>query len=48
MKAPGFNVSSASILDAVENTPIVQLHRVVPRGSARVLAKLEFANPPRA
>jgi len=34
-----------SILDAVGNTPIVELRKVVPQGSARVLAKLEFANP---
>ncbi len=34
-----------SVLDAVGNTPIAELRRVVPRGSARVLAKLEFANP---
>jgi len=36
---------SSKILDAVGNTPIVELRRVVPQGSARVLAKLEFANP---
>lgn len=27
------------------NTPIVELRKVVPEGSARVLAKLEFSNP---
>ena len=37
--------NSANILDAIGNTPIIQLRRVVPRGSAKVLAKLEFANP---
>ena len=36
---------SPHILDAVGNTPLVQLRKVVPTGSARVLAKLEFANP---
>jgi cysteine synthase A len=33
------------ILDAIGNTPLVQLERVVPPGSARVVAKLEWANP---
>jgi len=37
--------NSANILDAIGNTPIAQLQRVVPRGSAKVLAKLEFATP---
>jgi cysteine synthase A len=36
---------AANVLDAIGRTPIVQLHNVVPRGSARVLAKLEWANP---
>jgi len=35
----------AGILDAVGNTPLVRLQRVVPAGSAKILAKLEFANP---
>jgi cysteine synthase A len=35
----------ATVLDSIGNTPIVQLQRVVPSGSARVLAKLEWANP---
>jgi len=35
----------ASVLDAIGNTPLVQLKKIVPPGSARVLAKLEFANP---
>ena len=34
-----------SILAAVGNTPLVELRRVVPPGAARVLAKLEYANP---
>ncbi len=34
-----------NILDAIGNTPLVELHRVVPQGSARIVAKLEWANP---
>ncbi len=34
-----------NILDAIGNTPLVELKRIVPGGSARVLAKVEFANP---
>lgn len=35
-----------SVLDGIGNTPLVALEKVVPRGSARVLAKLlEWANP---
>lgn len=34
-----------NILNSIGNTPIVQLQRIVPRGSARVLAKLEWTNP---
>lgn len=34
-----------SILDAVGNTPMVRLRRIVPEGSATVLAKLESFNP---
>ncbi len=34
-----------SVLDLVANTPLVRLHRVVPEGSAEVLAKLESMNP---
>jgi cysteine synthase A len=33
------------VLDAIGNTPLVRLERVVPAGSARVLVKLEWANP---
>ena len=33
-----------SILDAVGNTPLMQLHRMVPEGSARVLVKFEALN----
>lgn len=34
-----------SVLDGIGNTPLVELSRIVPPGSARVLAKLEWANP---
>lgn len=33
------------ILDAIGNTPIVPLRKIVPEGSARILVKLEWANP---
>jgi cysteine synthase A len=33
------------ILAAIGNTPLVELQRVVPKGSARIVAKLESANP---
>ncbi len=34
-----------SILDSIGNTPLVQLRRVVPSGSGRVVVKLEMTNP---
>lgn len=34
-----------SVLAGIGNTPLVALRRIVPRGSARVLVKLEWANP---
>ena len=34
-----------NILDAIGNTPLVELKRVVPPGAARVMAKVEWANP---
>lgn len=34
-----------TLLDAIGNTPLVELRRVVPAGSARVLIKLEYYNP---
>jgi len=37
--------SSDSVLGAIGNTPLVQLRKVVPPGSARVVVKLEGANP---
>lgn len=36
---------ACNVLESIGNTPIVQLRKVVPPGSARVLAKLEWANP---
>ena len=36
---------AANVLESIGNTPIVQLRRVLPGGSARVLAKLEWSNP---
>jgi cysteine synthase A len=33
------------ILDAIGNSPLVELRNIVPRGSARIVAKLESANP---
>ena len=36
---------SLKILDAIGNTPLVEFRHVVPAGSARVVAKLESANP---
>jgi threonine dehydratase len=38
-------VASLQLLDAIGNTPLVELRRIVPAGSARVIAKLESANP---
>jgi len=35
----------ANILDAIGNTPLIELTTLVPNGSARVLAKIEWANP---
>lgn len=34
-----------SVLDAIGNTPMVELRKLPSRGSARVLAKLEWSNP---
>jgi len=35
----------ASVLDAIGETPLVQLQSIVPANSARILVKLESANP---
>ena len=37
--------ASASILDAIGNTPLIELKRLASKGGARVVAKLESANP---
>ncbi len=42
--ASGVKVS-ATILAAIGETPLVELRRIVPHGSARVFVKLESANP---
>lgn len=39
------DMTSAGALAGIGNTPLVELVRVVPEGSARVMVKLEFANP---
>ena len=36
---------SANVLESIGGTPLVQLNKVVPSGSARVVVKLEGANP---
>jgi len=36
---------SGSVLNSIGNTPLVQLHKVVPPDCARVVAKLEWFNP---
>ena len=38
-------MNQRSVLDAIGGTPLIQLHKVVPPGAARVFAKLESANP---
>jgi len=38
-------LTRGGVLDAIGNTPLVELRRVVPAGAARVIAKLESANP---
>jgi cysteine synthase A len=43
--AAGTRWITESVLELIGNTPLVQLHRVVPQGSARVLAKMESLNP---
>lgn len=36
---------SGTVLDAIGNTPIAELRKVVPPGCARIVAKLEWGNP---
>ena len=38
-------MTRAGVLAGIGGTPLIELQKVVPRGSARVLAKLEWANP---
>jgi cysteine synthase A len=38
-------LTRGGVLEAIGNTPLVELRRVVPAGAARVMAKLESANP---
>lgn len=37
--------TAQGVLAGIGSTPLIELRKVVPPGSARVLAKLEFANP---
>lgn len=37
--------TTKGVLGGIGNTPLVELQKVVPRGSARIVAKLEWANP---
>src|SRR6476619_3627110 len=37
--------STPNVLDAIGHTPLVELRRIVPRGSARVVLKMESASP---
>src|SRR5579863_3371177 len=43
--AVSMDPTSEGALAAIGNTPLIELRRVVPRGAARVLVKLEWANP---
>jgi cysteine synthase len=45
MSATGRGRPSEGVLAGVGNTPMVELRRVVPAGSARLFLKLEWANP---
>ena len=38
-------MTATNVVGAIGNTPLVELRRVVPSGAARLLAKLEWANP---
>ena len=44
LQSPRGNVTY-SILDAIGNTPVVKLRRVVPSGCGDVIVKLEYINP---
>src|SRR4249920_991056 len=45
MNQPHESGIAASALDLIGNTPLVRLNRIVPAGSAEVLAKAESQNP---
>src|SRR5689334_1867753 len=45
MNQPHESGIAASALDLIGNTPLVRLNRIVPAGSAEVLAKVESRNP---
>ena len=38
-------MKAAGILDAIGNTPLVELHRISPKRTVRIFAKMEGANP---
>jgi cysteine synthase len=38
-------MTNATVLEAIGNTPIAELSKIQPRGSGRILAKLEWTNP---
>ncbi len=40
-----YRPNSPTALDAIGNTPIVQLHKIVPQGAADIFVKLEYFNP---
>src|SRR5690606_5500698 len=42
---PVYNRPVQNVLELIGRTPVVQLGRIVPPGSAQVFAKLEFFNP---
>ncbi len=41
----GVRATSTSVLDAIGNSPLVELRRIVPAGHARVVVKVEGTNP---
>lgn len=42
---PNSTAIHASILERIGNTPLIELRSIVPRGSARILLKIESENP---
>lgn len=44
--SPGSLVRGAgNVIESIGNTPLVEIRKIVPPGHARILAKLEWANP---